>query len=77
MKFADKSKIANEETPFDMKKKVAETKPVRLDKDLHQLLKMYSGYGDLTMVDMVNQAVEDYIEKHNVKQKIKEKNNQL
>ncbi len=60
-----------------MKKKAPEAKPVKINKDLHQTLKMYTAYGSETMLDVVNAAVEEYIEKYNIKQKIKDRNDQI
>lgn len=68
-KFLEKHSSGKTDSPFAKKSKAAETKPVKLNADLHYTIKLYAakeGAG-VTITDIVNQAVADYIEKHDIK----------
>ena len=57
-------------TPYDFKVKATQTKPVRVNIELHQLLKMYSSLGNGSMLDLVNQALQEYVSNHDIKGKL-------
>lgn len=59
-------------TPFS-KKKSGETRVVKLDADLHSIIKIAAakGVGHKSIFDHLNQAVEEYIVKHDIENKIK------
>lgn len=64
-------------TPFSKKKKAPDTKVVKLNAELHYKLNLYKatrGAG-VTITDLVNQAVIEYIENHEDVKKILNENN--
>ncbi len=61
------------DSPFAKKQKATETKPVKLNADLHYKIKLYAakeGTG-VTITDIINEAVSDYIEKNDIEKTIK------
>lgn len=71
MSFLDKHSKSEVASPFAKKQKAAETKPVKLNADLHYKIKLYAAkQGGVTITDIVNEAVADYIEKNNIDKNI-------
>ncbi|MET1180509.1 plasmid partition protein ParG [Peribacillus simplex] len=65
MSFLDRQENENVDSPFAKKTKAVETKVVKLNAELHYKLKLYvakKGTG-ITITDLVNEAVTQYIKK--------------
>ncbi|MGG4263744.1 plasmid partition protein ParG [Peribacillus simplex] len=74
MSFLDKHQNENVESPFAKKTKAAETKVVKLNAELHYKLKLYvakKGTG-ITITDLVNEAVTQYIKNSDIEKTLKE-----
>lgn len=58
----------NEQDPFAKKQKAHETKVVKLNADLHYILKMHVAYENdgSTITDHINKAVTEYVKKNNI-----------
>ena len=68
--FLESRQSKNEQnpTPFGSKKKAPERKPVKLDADLHYILKTHVAYENdgSSITDHINKAVTEYIKRNNI-----------
>lgn len=74
MSFLERNQNEKVESPFAKKTKAAETKVVKLNADLHYILKLYvakKGTG-ITITDLVNEAVTNHIKNSDIQETIKE-----
>lgn len=67
--FFNEQKQVKKETPFDKQKKLVKdnAKPVKLNGELHRKLKIYTATNGGSMRDIIDKAVEEYMEKNNIK----------
>ncbi|KIO64279.1 MULTISPECIES: hypothetical protein [Bacillaceae] len=56
----------NNDVPVEKEKKVVDTKVVKINADLHYKLNLYKAKkgNSITITDLVNQAVTEYIKNH-------------
>lgn len=74
MSFSDRQQNDSVDSTFAKKTKAAETKVVKLNADLHYKLKLYvakKGTG-ITITDLVNKAVTQYIKNSDIEKTIKD-----
>ncbi|APC50366.1 hypothetical protein BME96_18970 (plasmid) [Virgibacillus halodenitrificans] len=66
--FLESRQSNNERDPFAKKKKSPETKVVKLNADLHYILKTHVAYENdgTTITDHINKAVTEYVKKNNI-----------
>lgn len=61
-----KTNNKREDNPFAKKGKAPETKVVKINAELHQKLNVYKAKrgSDISLTDLINEAVTEYIERH-------------
>lgn len=66
--FLESRQSKNEQNPFSSKKKAPDTKVVKLNADLHYILKTHVAYENdgKTITDHINKAVTEYVKKNNI-----------
>lgn len=66
--FFNSNNQEKKETPFDKPKNLIkdDAKPVKLKGELHRKLKIYTATNGGSIRDIIDKAVEEYIEKYNI-----------
>lgn len=66
--FLESRQSQSEQTPFSSRKKAPETKVVKLNADLHYILKTHVAFENdgTTITDHINKAVSEYVKKNNI-----------